>query len=109
MSETPIYHLINARIHMARSAVDEAIKILKKAYTLPGVKHSGSYAHAFPPYSHVYNTFTVLFPMVLSTAVSATPKSKGKKAIPLADRVSVYLDLSQALWRGGLQVHSALR
>ena len=37
----------------------------------------------------------------LPAASGAAPKKKGKKAISLADRVSVYLDLAQAYWKLG--------
>ena len=41
------------------------------------------------------------FNLLIRTASGAAPKKKGKKAISLADRVSVYLDLAQAYWKLG--------
>ena len=68
--ESPRYHIIQARIHIAEKNAREGVKALLAAMKLPGVKRS---------LQQVQGT-----------------KKKSKRSLALADRVSVFLELARA-------------
>lgn len=71
----PLYHLIKAQAKKKKGELAEAIQTLQMAMALPGVRRAGS------------------------------SKSKHKKTeLSSADCVSVFLELSEALWLNGEQV-----
>ena len=42
MKDSPIYHIIKAKIHKKQNNLDEALKTLNTAMQLPGMKRVGS-------------------------------------------------------------------
>ena len=73
-----MYHLIKAQAQKKSGQLPEAIRTLQMAMLLPGVRRAG-----------------------------ASPKPQGRKVeLSLADCVSVFLELAEALWLNGEQVNS---
>jgi tetratricopeptide repeat protein 21B len=70
--EAPMYHVIEARVHVSQNKLEDALKSLQNAMKINGVKKS----------------------------VGKVPgKTKSKRVITIADRTTVYLEMTKLLYK----------